>query len=139
MSNPFNQPPIAPYRNPPIHPEYYAPRKFTISNISLGLSTTITTSSDHDYVVGQLVRTWIPSFYGTFQLNGQENYVTSIPASNQVVINLDSRAYDTFIPSPAYGPTPPQICAIGDVNSGQTNISPSNINLNIPGSFINIS
>lgn len=139
MSNPFNQPPIAPERNPPIHPEYYAPRKYNISAITRGMTTTITTSEDHDYVAGQLVRTWIPSFFGTYELNGQENYVISVPTSNQVIISLDSRAYTAFISSPPYSNTPAQICAIGDVNSGQTNISPSNLNLNIPGSFINIS
>jgi|ERR1700759_104708 len=139
MSYPFNVGPNAPFRNPPIHPEYYEPSRFFISAITLGLVTTITTSVNHNYVIGQLVRTWIPSFYGTIQLNGQENLVSEIPNPNQIIIYLDSRAYDAFIPSPPYGPTPPQVCSIGDINTGQINQIFQHQDLNIPGSFINVS
>jgi hypothetical protein len=139
-SSPFPGP-IAPESNPPINPQYYEPSRFAIENITLGTTTLVETTVDHNYVIGQLVRTLIPFGYGTTQLNGQQGYVISIPAANEVVINIDSTNYTAFSGSFTRNLTQPQIIAIGDVNSGV----PSNSNgrvLNgtaIPGSFINIS
>ena len=132
--------PVPPYSNPPIHPEYYVPRRYVISAIVLGVATLITTSIDHDYVIGQQIRLLIPSFYGSFQLNNRQGTVISIPMNNQVYVDINSaQNVNTFISSPAYGPTAPQIIAIGDFNSGQINTGRSNNLTYIPGSFINIS
>lgn len=132
--------PIAPERNPPINPEYYAPRRFEIANLLTGINTTITTEEDHDYVIGQLVRVLIPTGYGSTQISGQSGYVISIPAEDQVVVTINSQECNAFIASPLYTRTPPQIMAIGDVNTGYISstgrIIPS---VTIPGSFINIS
>jgi hypothetical protein len=132
--------PTAPESNPPINPQYYQPSLFYISAISEGTVTTVTTSVNHNYVIGQLVRLLIPFNYGAQQLNERQGYVIGIPAANEVVLNIDSTKADAFIPSPTYGPTPPQIAAIGEVNSGQIS-STGNVQINtyIPGSFINIS
>lgn len=131
--------PIAPERNPPIHPEYYQPHLFFIIAISLGVTTTITTSIPHDYVIGQMVRLLIPDTYGSRRLNEQQGIVISIPSSTQVTLNINSQGVDPFISSPAFGPTRPQIAAIGDINMGQVNNGrPNNLTF-IPGSFINIS
>lgn len=132
--------PTPPYSNPPIHPEYFEPRRFEISNIVLGRTTLITTSVNHDYVIGQEVRLLIPTFYGSSQLNEKQGLVIIIPAPNQVVLEIDSsKNVDTFIPSPAYGPNPPQIVPIGDYNSGQINTGRNNNLTYISGSFRNIS
>lgn len=132
--------PIAPQNNPPINPQYYQPSQFFISAISLGVTTTITTSVNNNYAVGQVVRLLIPPTYGTYQLNEQTAQVINIPAANQVTLNINSKGYNAFIPSPAYGPTKPQIIAIGDVNSGVINASGrSSTGTFIPGSFIDIS
>lgn len=133
--------PIAPENNPPINPQYYQPRSFDISNIALGVSTTVTTSVNHDYVIGQLIRLLIPSTYGSFQLNQQQGYVISIPAPNQVVVNIDSsHNINAFIANPSYGPTLPQILALGDINTGVINAQGrSSTGTFIPGSFIDIS
>lgn len=142
MPQPFppNIGPKAPERNPPIHPEYFLPRVFVISAIALGTSTTVTTSLNHDYVVGQNIRFLIPDTYGTRQLNERTGLVTSIPAANQVVVDINSNGMDAFIPSPTFGPTPPQIVAIGDVNTGAINTTGRiNTGTFIEGSFINIS
>lgn len=106
----------------------------------------------NNYVIGQLVRLTIPFTFGARQLSGQSGYVISIPASNQVIVSGVNTisGIDPFIASPAYGPTPPQITAIGDVNSGPTNSTiipinsrPTNQTIQqqtfINGSFINIS
>ena len=146
MTSPFNRGPIAPERNPPIQPQYYQPSRFEIENITLGLTTLVTTSVDHNYVLGQVVRTLIPSTYGTRQLNEKQGEVISIPAANQFVLPIDSRAFDPFVSNPAYGPTPPQVLAIGDVNSGIISSAGRSIGsgltgtpVTIPGAFINIS
>jgi hypothetical protein len=132
--------PIPPESNPPINPQYYQPSVFDIAAISLGPSTTVTTTVNHNYVVGQRVRLLISIIYGSFQLNEQEAYVISIPASNQVVLNLNSTLSNPFVANPSSGTTQPQIVAVGDVNTGSINPSgPSQVTTFIPGSFINIS
>lgn len=132
--------PVAPENNPPINPQYYQPSKFVISAITEGPTTTITTSVDHNYVIGQIVRILIPSTYGAQTLNEQEGYVVSIPEADQVVTTIYSVGASPFIPSPAYGRTPPQIVAVGDYNTGPINASGrSNTGTYIQGSFINIS
>lgn len=132
--------PRAPERNPPIVPQYYQPSVFFITDITNGLTTTITTATDHNYVVGQQVRFLIPVTYGSVQLNNQIAYVDSIPSPTTFIVLIDSRFFDLFIPSPAYGPTKPQVIAIGDANSGCIN-SEGRLNngTTIPGAFKDIS
>jgi hypothetical protein len=136
--------PIPPYANVPIAPQYYQPSRFVISAITLGITTTITTTEDLDYVIGQLVRLIIPPSYGTRQLNEQQGYVIAIPAANQVTLDINSQSFDPFVNSSAT--TKAQILAIGDINTGyqsSTGRSIPTINGNtqiaIPGSFINTS
>lgn len=130
--------PIAPYSNVPINAQYYQPSRFVISALSFGASTTVTTTVDNNYVVGQLCRLLIPSNCGSRQLNEAEGYVLSIPAANQVTLAIYSVGTTALI-VPSSG-TLPQIMAIGDINSGQINSNGSqNTVTYIPGSFINIS
>lgn len=131
--------PIALYNNLPIEPQNYQPRFFFISDISLGQTTTVTTAVNHDYVIGQECRLIIPEVNGCFQLNEQTGIVISIPAANQVVLEINSAMnVDAFKTSTAN--TQPQILAIGDVNTGAiNNMGRSNTSTFIPGSFINIS
>jgi len=130
--------PIPPYSNLPINAQYYEPSRFVISAISLGQTTIITTTINNNYVIGQLVRLIIPPSFGTRQLNEQEGYVISIPAANQVELNIYSVGFDLFINSTAT--TQAQILAIGDINSGTQNSNGrSNTGTFIPGAFINIS
>lgn len=130
--------PIAPYSNVPINAQYYQPSQFFISAISLGITTTVTTTVNNNYVVGQECRLSIPPTFGTRQLNQQTGIVISLPAANQVQLNINSTGMDAFIA--ATDPTQAQILAIGDINSGVLN---SNGNMAtgtfIPGSFIDIS
>lgn len=141
MSYPFPFPgPIAPETNPRIHPEYFEPSQFDISDLVTGVTTLITTSVDHNYVIGQLVRVLIPRYYGSSRISGKEGYVIAIPAADQVEVDINSVLANPFIPNPAFGPTPPQIMAIGDINTGAINANGlQNQGTFIPGSFINIS
>ena len=130
--------PIPAYSNVSIQAQFYKPRNYVISAITLGQTTTITTTVALDYVVGQLIRLLIPASFGTYQLNNRQGIVLSVPAANQVVVSIDSTQADAFKSSTAT--TLPQILAIGDINSGAINTSGRVNNLTyIPGSFINIS
>lgn len=130
--------PIPPYNNPPIEPGYYQPRYFYISNISIGSTTLVTTSVDHDYVVGQQCRLIIPKGYGCTQLNEMDGFVTSIPEANQVILTINSQNSNAFIDANLR--QKPKIVPIGDVNTGYINPTGRvTATTNIPGSFINIS
>lgn len=130
--------PIAPYSNVPIQPQNFEPRKFDISGITLGSTTTVTTILDMDYVIGQGVRLIIPPGYGSRELNEIQGFVIAIPAPNQVNLNINSIGSNSFINAGL--PNKAQILAIGDVNTGQLNENgPRQIKPWIPGSFRNIS
>lgn len=137
--------PIPLYSNVPIMPQFFQPSRFVISDITLGVTTIITTTENINYVVGQEIRLLIPSTFGTIELNGQTGFVFSLPASNQVEVNINSINFNEFINSsdPLQSA---QIVAIGDVNTGyQSTTGPristinGNTNIEVPGSFINIS
>jgi len=130
--------PIALYNNLPIHTEYYTPQFFFISGITLGQTTLVTTTVNHDYVIGQECRLIIPPSNGCRQLNEVKGFVISIPQADQVLLTIDSsRNVDPFQTSSAT--TQPQILAIGDVNTGAINSGRTNNITYIPGSFRNIS
>jgi len=131
--------PIAPYNNLPIESQDYEPSRFVISAVTLGQTTTITTTTAMNYVVGQLVRLIIPPTFGCRQLNEQKGYVLSLPATTQVVVGINSaQNVDPYVASSAT--TKAQIIAVGDISNGQINSSGRVSNgTYIPGSFINIS
>lgn len=93
--------PIPPYANVPIEPQNFQPSQFIISNIMLGNPTTVTTTNNMNYVIGQLVRLLIPTPFGSFQLNEQEGYVVALPALNQIKVNINStNNVNAFISTP---------------------------------------
>jgi hypothetical protein len=131
--------PIPPYSNVPIQPQNFQPSVFFISNISLGFTTTITTTVNHNYVIGQEIRLLIPNGFGCTALNEQTGFIINIPAPNQLTINLSSIGVSAFTPNSQLK-TQPQTIAVGSINTGAINangLSPTSTI--IPGSFINIS
>lgn len=129
--------PIPLYQNLPIEPQFYQPSFFFISGIALGQTTTVTTTANVNYVIGQQCRLLIPPSFGCRGLNGQTGFVISIPAANQVVLNIYSVGLDPFSSSSAT--TQPQIMAIGDVNTGYQSSTGNLVQPLIPGSFENVS
>lgn len=131
--------PTPAYSNPPIESQFYQPGLFFIEDITLGHTTTITTTEDNNYVIGQEVRLLIPPGFGCRQLNGIPGFVIDIPASDEVVLDIYSASADPFMSDPDLE-NQPQIIAIGDINSGIISSTGRSIpTTNIPGSFINIS
>lgn len=133
-------PPIPAYQNFPIEPQFYQPSQFFISNIVLGWTTIVTTTTNHNYVIGQECRLIIPTVFGCYQLNQQLGYVLSIPSSTEVELSINSTKSDSFIASSITFPSLAQIVAVGDINMGATNSQGRINNITyIPGSFIDIS
>ncbi len=130
--------PIPAYQNVPIQVQFYIPNLFFISSISLGITTTVTTTVDHNYVIGQEVRLIIPPSFGSRQLNGQTGYVISIPSATQVQLSINSQNCDAFVLATSKTQSA-QILAIGDINSGALNQLPRSETTFIPGSFLDIS
>lgn len=125
-----------------LYPDLYIPFNTIVTAIGLGVSTTITTSVNHEFVVGQEVNFVIPeisaSVWGTTELNGIKGFVTSIPALNQIVVNINSSAFTAFAyPTSAVaalGMTFPQVIPVGDANTGYSGpIVP--LPQTIPGAF----
>jgi hypothetical protein len=131
--------PTPPYTNPPITPWYYQPSQFFITDIVNGQLTTITTSINHNYVVGQQVRILVPSLCQMYEISNQTAIVVSIPNPNEVVVNVDSSLFNSFVSNPTGLTTRPQIMAIGDQNTAILNPNGRTQDLAIDGSFINIS
>lgn len=120
-----------------LYPYMYAPGVNIVTAITLGATTTIDTTSAHNFVVGQEVAFRIPSSWGTIQLNSLPNtivpgspiygYVIAVTDYNTVVVNINSTAYTAFNSNQTVASVPgltfPQIVAVGDVNTGGVPIS----------------
>jgi len=124
--------PAGAYVRQVLFPWNYLPGVNVISALSLGSSTTVTTASNHNYVVGQEVAFRIPAVWGTVELNSLPNplvpgspvygYVQSLSSNTQFVVNINSSNFTAFNSNPsvaqAIGLSPPQVVAVGDVNLG---------------------
>jgi hypothetical protein len=131
--------PIPLYQNVPIQSQYYKPRRWVISDMTLGQTTIITTTTEIDYQIGQEIRLLIPPSFGSIQLNGARGFVLTIPADDQVEVSINSTMADAFIASTSTVQSA-EILAIGDINTGVTNTDGRNHQrTDVPGSFINIS
>ena len=115
---------ISPVQNP-----MYQPAMREIAAIAKGQVTTITTTFNHNYQDGLIVRIDIPLNYGMAQLNGQQGQLTRIDAT-QFSIPINSLRYDTFV-IPATTPQSPQVIPIGEdslqVWQATRNVLPNNI------------
>lgn len=131
--------PIPAFSNLPIHADFYQPSVFEISAVTLGFTTTVTTSEDHNYVIGQEIRLIIPPTFGCRQLNGVLGIVLSIPADDQVELDIYSLGGNAFVASSSTVQSA-QIIATGDYNMGIISSTGRIIpTTNVPGAFINIS
>jgi len=140
-----------------LYPDLYIPELCYITSITKAAKAVITTSFNHNFVVGQQVGFTVPSAWGMTQMdssvyvqssNGipQQAYVTAVTAST-ITVNIDSTAFTTFAyPTSAtagLGLTFPQVYAIGDQNTGYSLNSSGQVPylgvtngiIGIPGSF----
>jgi hypothetical protein len=124
-----------------LYPYLYAPGATYISAITLGTTTTVDTTSAHNFVVGQEVAFRIPDYWGTIQLNSLPNtltpgspvygYVIEVTDYNTVVVNINSSAFTAFDSNQPFadvsGQSFAQIVAVGDVNTGGVEITSGSV------------
>lgn len=115
-----------------LYPFLYVPEDNVVSAVTRGTTTTVTTTMNHNFVVGQEIAFRIPGPYGTTQLNSLPNviipgspvygYVVSITDNTTFVCSVNSSAYTAFNVNQPFANFPglqfPQVLAVGDVNSG---------------------
>lgn len=115
-----------------LYPYLYLPGVTFINAITRGTTTTVTTTTDHNLVVGQEVAFRIPNLWGTTQLNSLPNtnipgqpiygYVVAVNSNSSVTVNINSSSYTAFTTyitvANVFGLTPAQMVAVGDVNTG---------------------
>ena len=132
-----------------LYPDLYLPGNRVITAItSSGVNTVITTSVNHNMVIGQEVAFTIPPQWGMTQLDQasmqaanpqQKAYVVSVTPTT-LTVNVNSSAFTPFAyPTSAVaalGMTYPQVTPIGDQNSG--GLAPGGVltSLTIPGAFL---
>lgn len=113
-----------------LYPFLYQPGNLIVENVALGATTAVITTTPHNFVVGQEVAFRMPAVWGATQLNSLPNnglpgspnyaYVTQIVSTTQFVVNVNSIAFTPFSLNVVYaaGLNFPQVCAVGDVNTG---------------------
>lgn len=126
-----------------LYPFAYAPGTAVIEAITLSVTpssttTTVVTTSPHNFVVGQEIAFAIPASWGTVELNELPNvsipgspkyyYVTSVTNNTTFVCNAASNGFTAFntnqtVAAVKAGLSFPQVFAVGDVNTGGVQIS----------------
>ena len=115
-----------------LYPFLYSPEVSFITAVSTGSTTVVSTTAPHNLVLGQSVAFRIPSAWGITQLNSLPNilipgqpvygFVSVVNSSTQVTVAINSSAYTAYTSNVAVasvpGLTPPQMLAVGDVNTG---------------------
>lgn len=118
-----------------LYPYIFEPGQNFISAINLsGTNVQITTTANHNFVVGQEIAIRIPTAYGSTQLNSLPNssipgspiyyYVTALNSNTQFTCSALSSGVTAFATNQTVasmvGQSLPQVVSVGDVNTGGT-------------------
>lgn len=90
----------------------YIPAMKAISNITNGFPAVVTTTTDHNYINGIIVRIVIQPGYGMQQLNMLMGAITIIDATNFNLF-IDTTAFDPYV-TPSTTPQTCQVVPVGD-------------------------
>jgi hypothetical protein len=115
-----------------LYPFIYEPAVVYINAVTTGTTTTIVTTTPHNFEVGQEIAFRIPTPWGPTGLNSLPDalipgspiygYVQSITDNFTFVCNINSTGFTAFTTfqtvASVPGLTPPQVVAVGDVNTG---------------------
>jgi len=74
----------------------FQPANRQITAITNADPAQVTTSFDHDYIVGQIVRFNIPETYGMYQLNHLHGEILTIPTADTFTVRIDTRDFNAF-------------------------------------------
>jgi hypothetical protein len=96
----------------------FQPAKRIISAITNDFNASVTTTTDHDYIDGEIVRIYVPEGFGMEQINQQIGEIT-VTSSTTFTINIDTSKMDPFsIPADfPYSKQCAQVVPIGEINS----------------------
>lgn len=97
---------------------FYQPSMRIVTNITNASPAIVTTSFDHDYISGLIMRLDIPLEYGMQQANGQKGEITVLSPTT-FSITIDTTYYDPFVNQPT-GPQYAQVVNVGERNSQLT-------------------
>lgn len=101
----------------------FAPAMRLITGITNASQCTITTSFDHGYQTGLIVRILIPDEFGMRQLNKQTGQIVDVPTDDTFVLAINTVSYDTFIvpdPEPWYLNDYAVVVPVGEINAQLT-------------------
>lgn len=87
-----------------------------ITSITRANPCVITTSVDHQYQNGLIVRVNITPAHGMFQINQQTGIVTKLTA-NTFSLNIDTTNYDPFVIPSLINYTCSQITPVGEITN----------------------
>lgn len=96
----------------------YQPAMRIITGISNERRAVVTTSFEHDYINGLIIRLDVPREYGMQQISGQFGEITVLSPTT-FAITIDSTDYDIFVNQPT-GPQYAQSVPIGERNDQLT-------------------
>lgn len=98
----------------------FQPAMRLISSVTQGYPTTVTTTFDHDYTSGIIVRVEIPRADGMEQLDGFVGMIT-VTGTDTFTLDVDSTNFQPFAipasPFPPWANTCAMIIPIGENNS----------------------
>jgi len=124
--------PAGAYVKKVLYPFMYEPAVAYIEAITTGATTTVVTTANHNFEVGQEIAFRIPSSWGTTQLNTLPNgltpgspvyyFVSSVTNNTTFVCNAVSTGFTAFNTNQTVASVPglsfPQVVAVGDVSTG---------------------
>lgn len=95
----------------------YQPAMRVIANITNAVIATITTTFDHQYIVGLKVRIDVPPSGGMIQANQLVGTILTIPTLTTFTIDIDTTTFDAFVlPSGNLPYQDSQVVPIGEIN-----------------------
>ncbi len=78
------------------------------------VTVTVPSTGSNTYIVGQVVRLFVPYNYGMYQANNLQGQILAINGLN-FILDIDSRQFDTFV-IPSSGETPASFSPAGSRN-----------------------
>lgn len=97
----------------------YQPAMRIVTAITNANPAAVTTSFDHDYNTGMIVRLYVPKGYGMLQADRLEGTIT-VTGTTTFTIDIDTTLFDSFTTpggSPWYINSYSQVVPTGEINS----------------------
>lgn len=96
----------------------FQPAMRIVSAITNASEAAVTTTIDHDYLDGMIVRFYVPEEFGMTQISGLKGEIT-VTGTATFTVDIDTTKFDVFA---APSPTPThytcsQVIPVGEINS----------------------